>query len=973
MIHKEVFIAFCFLLLIPAQLRAEVDCYFELDKPREVPVDEVFCVFQDSEGYMWYGTKGGGICRDNGYSIKVFRSDFTTPEIISSNYITCITEDNKGCIWFGTKRGLYIIDKTTYLVEEVDDRNVKNKTIDAISATADGSVWVAVINKLYRFSTDDKQVEDYSLNWFGEAGKISQVYEDQEKNIWIVQWRGGIYRFLPQKNTFFMYPWPYREYPTYLLQDIETRQYWVSTWGGGIKEFVPDADNEIDIFKLQDASFKEEDHPRRHIISLEQDAVLKNIWSITYDNIFLYKHSSSNELDPVVLSSDIPKGKLLLNDILSDKKGNMWLACDYPSSFVLTYFQKQTLYYNVPVMKEIKGVPVIPSMLCYENNGYWFWQDRDGWYYYSLKDSSLVDISRHSKLIKRKKSPIIERCGNNQGVFTFLDDTVLVRINTCDGGDLNIKRITSLPQNERAHVIHADDYNRLWIGTSNSLYCYDLSTKRLDKVLKNIGVIHDLNSTKDRTIFVATEKNGLLEIKNDTLKNSHHAASNYKTLCKGNNDVVWAGTQEGEVFYFDKSNENVVSISKYAGLNGDEVLDIEVDGKGNVWIITKHRIITYNPENRTSNIILNKHPSFPLDRFLCLNKAHDGLIHVGGIGGFCSVTHYKESKPDENVEVELTSISINGKPTIYGNDIHNIILQPNERSVELLLSTLDHVNAHQVRFAFRFKQEEAWKYLPTGNNSIVLTGLSSGDYTLEVKATNSIGQWGESVSKIYIIRLPAWYQTNWAYLTYVIMLISMLYATVYWFNSTKKRKLINEQIKNSAVDLHDLVHQLSGEYATSASLEEPSLKTLLIDIKTMLEKQRKQLETTGRSTEKTDTSKALSEANEKFIQKALLLVEKNIDNSQYTVEELSSNLGMDRTGLYRKLINIIGKTPTSFIRTVRLKRAARLLLEGHTVTETADLVGFGTSSYLSKCFKEEYGIKPSEYVATYESKKSDLY
>ena len=71
---------------------------------------------------------------------------------------------------------------------------------------------------------------------------------------------------------------------------------------------------------------------------------------------------------------------------------------------------------------------------------------------------------------------------------------------------------------------------------------------------------------------------------------------------------------------------------------------------------------------------------------------------------------------------------------------------------------------------------------------------------------------------------------------------------------------------------------------------------------------------------------------------------------------------MDRTGLYRKLVAVVGKTPTNFIRSVRLKRAARLLEQGYTVAEVTDSVGFSTSSYFSKCFQEEFGVRPSQYV-----------
>jgi len=98
-----------------------------------------------------------------------------------------------------------------------------------------------------------------------------------------------------------------------------------------------------------------------------------------------------------------------------------------------------------------------------------------------------------------------------------------------------------------------------------------------------------------------------------------------------------------------------------------------------------------------------------------------------------------------------------------------------------------------------------------------------------------------------------------------------------------------------------------------------------------------------------------------LIQDALKFIEKNIDNVSYSVEQLSKDLCMDRTGLYRKLSAIVGQTPSEFIRSVRLKNAAQLLLQGLTVSEVAGRVGFGTTSYFTKCFQDEFGIKPSQY------------
>jgi len=104
--------------------------------------------------------------------------------------------------------------------------------------------------------------------------------------------------------------------------------------------------------------------------------------------------------------------------------------------------------------------------------------------------------------------------------------------------------------------------------------------------------------------------------------------------------------------------------------------------------------------------------------------------------------------------------------------------------------------------------------------------------------------------------------------------------------------------------------------------------------------------------------------DKELIKDALQHIERNMGNTSYSVEQLSKDLFMDRTGLYRKLSAIVGQTPSEFIRSVRLKRAAQLLESGMAVSDVAGQVGFGTNSYFTKCFHEEFGIKPSQYKNT---------
>jgi signal transduction histidine kinase/ligand-binding sensor domain-containing protein/DNA-binding response OmpR family regulator len=105
--------------------------------------------------------------------------------------------------------------------------------------------------------------------------------------------------------------------------------------------------------------------------------------------------------------------------------------------------------------------------------------------------------------------------------------------------------------------------------------------------------------------------------------------------------------------------------------------------------------------------------------------------------------------------------------------------------------------------------------------------------------------------------------------------------------------------------------------------------------------------------------------DEKLIQKALEIVEKNISNSEFLVEDLSRELGMSRVNLYKKLLSITGKTPIEFIRTIRLKRAAQLLKgNGLSVSEVAFKVGFNNPKYFTKYFKEEFDVLPSQYLSS---------
>ena len=99
-----------------------------------------------------------------------------------------------------------------------------------------------------------------------------------------------------------------------------------------------------------------------------------------------------------------------------------------------------------------------------------------------------------------------------------------------------------------------------------------------------------------------------------------------------------------------------------------------------------------------------------------------------------------------------------------------------------------------------------------------------------------------------------------------------------------------------------------------------------------------------------------------FLAKLLDVMNKQIDNNTLTVDELVDEMGMGRTVFFNKLKSMTGLSPVEFIREMRIKRAAQLLEERkYNITEVTYMVGMNDSRYFAKCFKNTYGITPSEY------------
>ena len=158
-------------------------------------------------------------------------------------------------------------------------------------------------------------------------------------------------------------------------------------------------------------------------------------------------------------------------------------------------------------------------------------------------------------------------------------------------------------------------------------------------------------------------------------------------------------------------------------------------------------------------------------------------------------------------------------------------------------------------------------------------------------------------------------------------------------------------------------HLLGIASGCNLFLEKPfNLELLRSGLQNLLDN-KKRLQKHYRKIISVETSEAeLESLDDKLIQRAVSMVEKEIENPDFSVEVLSKELGMSRMHLYKKINSLTGQNPLEFIRSIRLQRAAQLLkMNQYSISEVAYKVGFNNAKYFSKHFKNNFGVLPSHY------------
>ena len=177
--------------------------------------NSVFSIFQDRQGFMWFGTKYG-LNRFDGLRWKIYNTDSPGDPntILGNDYIHVIHEARDGIFWLGTDEGIYLFDKSldkfTAFPYKTADGQLPVNIISSLAEDKDGNIWIAGNDQgLFKFDFQKKELKlishDPAKRGSIPAGSVSAVKVDDQNVVWVGLLDQGLGRYLEESETFSMY------------------------------------------------------------------------------------------------------------------------------------------------------------------------------------------------------------------------------------------------------------------------------------------------------------------------------------------------------------------------------------------------------------------------------------------------------------------------------------------------------------------------------------------------------------------------------------------------------------------------------------------------------------------------------------------------------------------------------------------------------------------------------------------------
>lgn len=836
---------FFILFLVSGILQALPVSVKHLPYRDQFPSSSFTRVIQDKDGYIWFGTMDG-LCRYDGYRIKVFRSDFNTPDILVNNEITFVAEDNNNVIWIGTKTGISLLDRNTFSIRPFNHPEVSNLPIKFILPTSGGDVWIGAENIVYRYNPTKDVLESLSGSALPYAG-INSMYEDSYGDVWILYWGMGLYKY-KKDGTVVSYPTIGKRNNPFKIYQDKDKQFWLCTWGDGVHRFYPN-NNQGDMYEQQLVYKSEKSETEDTFYGIMQDDKMNYIWLMSYSGVYALDPSADTHNKQVDISSLFAKSNKIFSEMMKDQSGNIWIAGFSEGGMFLGF--DDAAVYNLPMkgIKQMNLTPNITAVTKLDKSTLLLNQNRIGLCFYDLKTDkvesfrsfkNLKDLSYLSNVSQIKQM-------SNGEIWIGAAESSLFSVITMKDGQPQVQKtydlntINSNFLNFGIKCILEDRKKNIWIAGDKYLYVKPYYSTQIELVDAGIANIEKIVEDSGGQIWLTSNTNGIYKVDfnyntqvkdfvivNFNKSNSRILSNENITIDIDADDNLWIGNLKGSVMKYSSSDKTFTDYTKLCGLTGEAIQDICIDSQNNMWISTNRKVVKYNEKNRSvrefsmlDDIVVNSFLAHS-----CFYDKKGEEIYFGGNNGICvfPVNNAGNNVLSKNTNILISDIKVQGKSILAGDEnnyFHPISKKVNidasSKNIEIDFTTLNYNHPDKVHYAYKMDGvDEDWVY--TDRQFASYNQLKNGKNIFYVKATDESRIWSDEIEMIEIYKKAPFYQTNLAYFFYLLFVVACMYIA---FRITRNRIRLQQKLHFARIDKakSEELTQIKLSYFTNISHE----------------------------------------------------------------------------------------------------------------------------------------------------------
>ncbi len=808
----------------------------------------VTSIFQDSRGFMWFGTLHSGLNRYDGYRFVVYRGNLKEQTSLGSNVISAISEDRFGNLWIGAgESGLSKLDPATdnitrYQHDPDDPKSISDNRISGIARGPQGDLWIGTGKGLNRLDSDSGTFERFQA----EPENASSLSDDDVTSVcvgpdgivWVGTANGGLNRV---------------DATTHLCTHYQHDRSNPNSIGRGAVRAVC-VDNDGTVWAVTDAGALNRFDPQtgkftRYSLFRERDSVTSlsadekgNLWIGKFLGGLLKFDPRTHELVRHVYNPANQQG-LNSNNIMTlykSSEGLLWIGTRGGGINFLNTDQYQFAHYShMPGRSDTLSDNEVRAI--YRDKAGILWIGTDGgglnrfdrtkgtWRNYTHDPANPDSLSDDlvTAICEGPDGSIWVGTGNGLDRFQRASERFRhFRPIPGDGESLSGDRILSCL---------VDSSGVLWVGTERrGLNRLDDSSDRLRRYLHLSGDPTTLSSPAVLSIYENSQKDiwigtstGVSRYVPETdtfarcvITNNNGEILNTLAVYSIREDrtgMLWLATPEG-LYRSDRERRKFFKWSLTNGSEPTEIHSLEVDRKNRLWAGTTQGLVkldlrtgrhrTYGASDGAQG------PEFIPN---ASTKSPDGELFFGGTNGFNAFYPESIKHNTYNPPIILSNLFLFNKPVLAGPDSvlrkpiwlmglegADLTLDYTQTIFSLEFTALSFRDSRRNRYRYKLQGlEPKWNEVDSSRRLATYTHLEPGRYVFHVQGTNESGQWSDRVVTLPIIVLPPWWGTIWFKLFIVTVGIVLISGVYVWRVRSVKRvsRMLEIQVANRTGEL----------------------------------------------------------------------------------------------------------------------------------------------------------------------------